>query len=76
MPLMRRLVGPEVPMATYRVESPSGSEPPYYRVAEIDFPHRDAFLAFLSADGAREGQQSSIKVSTGGTPTFLLCISD
>jgi uncharacterized protein (TIGR02118 family) len=76
LPLMRSLLGPDVPLPTYRVNSPSGAEPPYYRVAEIHFADLQRFHAFVASDPAQTGRESSLKVSTGGPPTFLLCTSD
>jgi uncharacterized protein (TIGR02118 family) len=76
MPLMRRLVGPDIPLATYRTFAAPGDEPSFYRVAEIHFPDRDALLAYLQSDKRKIGQASSRKLSTGGTPMVLLCGAD
>ena len=40
MPLMRKLVGPEVPLPTYKTLSTPERKAEYYRVAEIHFRDR------------------------------------
>jgi uncharacterized protein (TIGR02118 family) len=76
MPLMRKLVGPDIPLPTYRTFAPPGLEPSFYRVAEIHFPDRVALMAYLQSDKRKVAQESSWKLSTGGTPTVLLCSAD
>jgi uncharacterized protein (TIGR02118 family) len=76
MPLMRKLVGPDIPLPTYRTFAPPGLEPSFYRVAEIHFPDRDALSAYLQSDRRKIGQESAWKLSTGGAPTVLLCSAD
>ena len=76
LPLMRRLVGPDIPLPTYRVTANFGAEPPFYRVAEIHFPDRSRLDAFLRADPSGVGRASAIKVSSGGLPSFFLCEAD
>lgn len=76
MPLMRKLVGPDVPLPTYRTLAVPGLEPRFYRVAEIHFADRDALLGYLNSDKRKIGQDSSWRLSTGGTPTVLLCSAD
>ena len=76
MPLMRRLVGPDVVLTTHRVLNVAGAPQDIYRVAEIEFAGVDALRAYGASDGAREGRKSSEKVSTGGKPTYLVCTTD
>ena len=76
LPLMRRLVGPDVPLPTYRVRSQSGEDSNYYRVAEIHFADHAQFQAFLRCDPSGSGRASALKVSTGGVPTMLICERD
>lgn len=75
LPLMRRLLGPDVPLPTYRVQRPAAGEPAYYRVAEIHFADLERLYAFVGSGGG-EGRASALEVSTGGPPTFLVCESD
>jgi len=76
MPLMRKLVGADIRLPTYRTFAPPGLEPSFYRVAEIHFPNRDTLMAYLQSDKRKIGQESSWKLSTGGVPTVLLCSAD
>lgn len=76
MPLMRRLVGPDIVLTTHRVRHLTGTSQPVYRVAEIEFPSLDALRAYVASDRAREGQVSSERVSTGGPPTYMVCATD
>ena len=77
MPLMRELVGPDVPLPTFKVLTPGGREQPFYRVAEIHFPDKDSLFAYLrQQDKIKRGQESSMAVSTGGHPIYLLCEQD
>lgn len=73
LPLMRQLVGPEVPLPTYRTVSTPERPARYYRVAEIHFPDMQSLEAFAKSDRGRAGRESSLRVSTGGKPTFLIC---
>jgi uncharacterized protein (TIGR02118 family) len=76
LPLMRKLLGPDIPLPTYRTFAPPGLELSFYRVAEIHFPDRDALLAYLQSEKRKVGKESSWKLSTGGNPTVLLCSAD
>jgi uncharacterized protein (TIGR02118 family) len=76
MSLMRTLVGPGIATPTYRSFGLAGGEPPFYRMAEIHFPSREALVAYLQSEKRKIGQESSWKLSTGGTPTILLCEAD
>ncbi|MBR1121532.1 EthD family reductase [Bradyrhizobium lablabi] len=76
MPLMRRLVGAGAVLTTHRVRNVAGAPQDIYRVAEIKFESMDALRAYVTSDRAREGRASSEKVSTGGTPTYLICATD
>lgn len=76
MPLMRRLVGPEIVLTTHRVRNSTGARQDIYRVAEIEFASMDALRTYVASDRAREGQASSEKVSAGGRPTYLVCATD
>lgn len=73
LPLMRELVGPDVPLLTYRVLGTAEQTLPYYRVAEIHFGDMEHLERFARSEKARRGRESSIDVSTGGTPVFLVC---
>lgn len=46
---------------------------PYYRVAEIHFRDRTHLDEFTGSGKSRVGHESSVKVSTGGTPIYMVC---
>ena len=71
LPLMRRLIGPDVPLLTYKTLG--APERPYYRIAEIHFADMAHFTRFLQSDPQGTGRASAEKVSTGGPPVFLVC---
>jgi len=73
LPLMRALVGPDVPLPTYRTIGTPSRLARYYRIAEIHFPARPSLQAFVESEGGRLGRESSLRVSSGGKPTFLVC---
>ena len=73
LPLMRTLLGPDVPLPTYRILSPAGGAGPYYRVAEIHFRDAGELQRFARSEGAERGRASSVAVSTGGPPLLLVC---
>jgi uncharacterized protein (TIGR02118 family) len=73
LPLMRKLAGPDIPLPTYRTIETPERPAPYYRVAEIHFPNRQRFDAFVQAPENAVGRKSSLEVSTGGKPIFLVC---
>jgi uncharacterized protein (TIGR02118 family) len=57
--------------ATKVLASPQG-EPPYYRIAEIYFPSLAALEACAQSEGGKETVAHAVKISTGGTPIFLV----
>ena len=71
LPLMRELIGPGVPLRTYRTVG--APDRPYYRVAEIHFADMAHFQRFLQGDPTGRGRESATAVSTGGPPVFLVC---
>lgn len=73
MPLMRELVGPDVPLPTYRTIGFGNRQPPFYRVAEIHFRNMAHFNEFTDSGKSKIGHESSVKVSTGGKPIYLVC---
>lgn len=73
LPLMRALVGPDVPLPTYRTLARGGRPAAYYRVAEIHFDDMEHLEAFARSEKARIGRESAIEVSSGGAPILLVC---
>ena len=76
MPLMRRLVGPDIPLPTFSTFHPGGAEPAFYRLAEIHFPGESALIEYLRSENRAVGQRSSKALSTGGAPIVLFCRPD
>ena len=74
LPLMRRIVGPEVPLPTYRTLPTQHRPAQFYRVAEIHFDSLEALQEFAAKERAGEGAVSSRAVSTGGPPVVLICL--
>ena len=58
-------------VATKVLGSPQGI-PPFYRVAEVYFPSMQALEACAASDGGKEVLAHAVKISTGGTPIFLV----
>jgi len=73
LPLMRRLVGPDIPLPTYRTLGLGAESAPYYGIAEIHFGDLERLKAFVRSEQARIGRRSSRSLSTGGEPVVLLC---
>ena len=73
LPLMRELVGPGVPLPTYLTRGSPDQPAPYYRVAEIHSRDSRHFDEFTQSGRSGIGHESSVAVSTGGKPTYLVC---
>ena len=58
-------------VATKVVGSPQVT-PPFYRIAEIYFPSMHALEACAASEGGKETLANAVKISTGGTPIFLV----
>jgi uncharacterized protein (TIGR02118 family) len=58
-------------VATKIVGSPQGN-PPFYRVTEVYFPSMYALEACAASEGGKEALAHAGKISTGGTPIFLV----
>jgi uncharacterized protein (TIGR02118 family) len=53
------------------LSSPQGV-PPFYRIAEVHFPSIEALEACAASEGGKETLAHAVKISTGGTPIFLV----
>src|SRR5882672_698364 len=51
--------------------SPQGT-PPFYRIAEVYFPSMQALAACAASEGGQEALEHAVKISSGGTPIFLV----
>jgi uncharacterized protein (TIGR02118 family) len=58
-------------VATKVLSSPQGT-PPFYRIAEIHFPSREALEASIASPGTKETIAHAFKISSGGPPIVLI----
>jgi uncharacterized protein (TIGR02118 family) len=58
-------------VATRILGSPQGT-PPFYRIAEAYFPSMQALEACAASEGGKEALAHAVKISSGGTPIFLV----
>ena len=58
-------------VATKILGSPQGP-PPFYRIAEVHFPSMQALEACAASEGGKETLANAVKISSGGTPIFLV----
>jgi uncharacterized protein (TIGR02118 family) len=58
-------------VATKILGSPQGTAP-FYRIAEVYFPSMQALEACAASEGGKEALAHAVKISTGGTPIFLV----
>jgi uncharacterized protein (TIGR02118 family) len=58
-------------VATKIIGSPQGTAP-FYRIAEVYFPSMQALEACAASEGGKEALTHAVKISTGGTPIFLV----
>jgi uncharacterized protein (TIGR02118 family) len=58
-------------VATKILGSPQGT-PPYHRIAEVYFPSMQVLEECAASDGGKEALAHAVKISSGGTPIFLV----
>ena len=58
-------------VATKILGSPQGI-PSFYRIAEVHFPSMQALEGCAASDGGKEALAHAVKISSGGTPIFLV----
>ena len=63
---MSRFVGTKVLAAT------DGSQPPFYRIAELHFPTMEALQESASSPDAKEAVAHAFEISSGGAPIMLV----
>jgi uncharacterized protein (TIGR02118 family) len=66
-----KLSGKTKIVATKILDSPQGL-PPFHRIAEVYFPSMRALEACAASEGGKETLANAVKISTGGTPVFLV----
>jgi uncharacterized protein (TIGR02118 family) len=67
-----KLAGKTKFIATKVVATPDGTPPPFYRIAEVFFPSLEALQACAQSAGGKETVAHAVKISSGGTPIFLV----
>jgi uncharacterized protein (TIGR02118 family) len=68
---IEKLAGKTKFVATKVETSPQGV-PNFYRIAEIHFPSLEALQACANSQEGQETVAHAIKISTGGTPVFMI----
>jgi uncharacterized protein (TIGR02118 family) len=68
---IEKLKGKTKFVATRVIGSPQGTAP-FYRIAEIHFPSRQALDVCLSSEDAKQTVAHAVSISTGGQPIFLI----
>ncbi len=66
-----RLGGKTKMVATKVLGSPQGI-PSFHRIAEVYFPSMQILEECASSDGGKEALAHAVKISSGGTPIFLV----
>lgn len=66
-----KLGGKSKIVATKVLGSPQGI-PPFYCIAEVYFPSMQALEACASSEGGKAALAHAVKISSGGTPIFLV----
>jgi len=66
-----KLGGKSKIVATKVLGSPQGT-PPFCRIAEVYFPSMQALEACAVSEGGKEALEHAVKISSGGTPIFLV----
>ena len=66
-----KLAGKTKIVATKILNSPQGL-PPFHRITEVYFPSMQALEACAASEGGKETLANAVKISTGGTPIFLV----
>lgn len=66
-----RLGGKTKIVATKILDSSQGLAP-FHRIAEVYFPSMQALEACAASEGGKETLANAAKISTGGTPIFLV----
>lgn len=69
---MEKIKGMSKFVASHVVATPDGSQPPFYRIAELHFPSMEALQQAAASAGLQEAAAHAVSISTGGAPHFLV----
>jgi len=72
VPIAVAKLGGKTKMVSTRVLGSPQGIPPFYRIAEVYFPSMQALEACAASDGGKEALAHAVKISSGGTPIFLV----
>jgi uncharacterized protein (TIGR02118 family) len=59
-------------VGTKIIGTADGSEPAFYRIAELHFPSLEALQKAASSEGAQKAVAHALSISSGGAPLFLV----
>jgi uncharacterized protein (TIGR02118 family) len=68
---VEKLAGKTKFVGTKVLASPQGT-PPFYRIAEVHYPSREALDACAASPGGKETLAHAVHISSGGPPIFLI----
>src|SRR5260370_31612027 len=71
-PLAVAKLGGKSKIVATKVLGPPQGTPPFYRIAEVYFPSMQALEACAASEGGKEALDHAVKISSGGTPIFLV----
>ena len=69
---MEKIKGMSKFVASRVVATPDGSQPPFYRIAELHFPSMGALQETAASAGLQEAAAHAVSISSGGPPHFLV----
>lgn len=69
---MEKIKGMSKFVASRIVGTPDGSQPPFYRIAELHFPSMAALQETAASVGLQEAAAHAVSISSGGSPHFLV----
>jgi uncharacterized protein (TIGR02118 family) len=72
VPIAVAKLGGKTKMVSTRILGSPQGIPPFYRIAEVYFPSMQALEACAASDGGKEALAHAVKISSGGTPIFLV----
>ena len=69
---MEKISGLSKFVASRIVGTADGSQPPFYRIAELHFPSMEALQQTAASAGLQEAAAHAVSISSGGPPHFLV----
>jgi uncharacterized protein (TIGR02118 family) len=59
-------------IGTKVVGTPDGSQPSFYRIAELHFASMESLQEAAASEGAQKAVAHAVSISSGGQPVFLV----